>query len=119
MIRLLFVFLVLLSLVIPASASAQVTDDCSTMAATVSGLRECVQHAFAMGHITSAGVEQSLLAELDAAQAALNRGQPRVAIQLLQAFVHEVTAQSGKAIVAEHAAHLVEHAQMVIQSLQH
>ncbi len=60
----------------------------------------------------------SLLAKLDAAQAAEDRGQTGTAINLLGAFIHEVQAQAGKHIEATHAEHMVMHAQMVIQALK-
>ena len=70
-----------------------------------------------MGHITNQGVANALMSKLDAAQAALDRGQPAVAANILQAFIHQVEAQSGKHIVPEHAAHLIEHAQAVVAAL--
>jgi hypothetical protein len=57
------------------------------------------------------------LAELQAAQVALDRGRPRVAVALLEVFITEVRALSGKAIEPEHAAHMIEHARLVIQAL--
>jgi hypothetical protein len=84
---------------------------------TISSLRACVQHAADEGFIDNQGVTNSLLAKLDAAQAALDRGQTGVAINLLNAFIHEVQAQAGKHIQQEHAQHLVMHAQLVIQAL--
>jgi len=85
--------------------------------ATVESLRACVDHAAEMGHIHNQGVANSLLAKLYAAQDALNRGQPGVAVANLQAFIHEVEAQSGKQIGTEHAAHMVMHANDVIAAL--
>jgi hypothetical protein len=84
---------------------------------TVQSLRDCVVHAAAAGHIDSPGVTKSLLATIDAAQAALDRGQTNVAVNDLQAFIQIVEAQAGKHIVAEHAQHLIEHANMVITAL--
>ena len=86
--------------------------------ATIQALHHCVMHAYEMGHIDNVGVTQSLLAKLDAAQAAVDRGQPAVAVNLLQAFVQEVRAQAGQHIQAEHAAHMIMHAQQVIAALQ-
>jgi hypothetical protein len=62
-------------------------------------------------------VTQSRLAKLDATQAAVDRHQPDVAVKVLGACIHEVEAQAGEHIEAEHAQHLVEHAQLVIQTL--
>jgi hypothetical protein len=70
-----------------------------------------------MGFIDNQGVARSLLAKLDAAAAAAERGQPMVAVQAVQAFANEVTAQAGKHIEAEHADHMLTHAQVVIQAL--
>jgi hypothetical protein len=41
-----------------------------------------------------------------------------VAIHVLEAFVQQVAAQAGQHIAAEHAAHLLEHAQMAIDALR-
>ena len=87
------------------------------MDATVAALHDCVQHAADMGMIDNPGVAHSLLSKVEAAQAALDRGQPAVAVNKLRAFIHEVQAQAGKHIDAEHADHMVMHAQMVIDAL--
>jgi len=105
----------LLTMAAPAFANEEHT--CDHSATTIESLHHCVMHAFDMGHIAKAGVSDSLLAKLDAAQAAMDRGQPGVAIRLLYAFINEVNAQAGKSIGADHAAHLVEHAQNVIAGL--
>ena len=90
---------------------------CDHTGTTIASLHDCVMHAYDMGHITNNGAANSLLAKLDAAQAALDRGQPGVAVSLLHAFIDEVNAQAGKLIVADHAIHLVEHAGNVIKAL--
>ena len=105
----------------PALAAGEMT--CEHSGATmdplhaIASLHHCVMHAYDTGHVTNAGVAHSLMAKLDAAQAAFDRGHTDVAINLLNAFVNEVKAQSGKFIVADHAGHLVMHAQMVIMVL--
>ena len=109
--------LLVVSLLSTAPILAQGGDPCPQHDATVQALRECVVHAAAEGHITNAGVTQSLLAKLDAAQAALDRGQSNVALNQLGAFIAEVEAQAGEHIAAEHAAHMEDHAQQVIQAL--
>lgn len=98
------------------TASAQGNDSCPHEA-TIASLQTCVQHMEDTGFIDNHGVAKSLLAKLNAAQAAETRGQPGVAVQLLQAFSHEVRAQQDKHIEAEHAAHMLMHAQMVIEAL--
>ena len=108
--------LVMFGLLAPIPARAQAIGSCSEEA-TIQSLRMCVQHAAALGHIDNSGVARSLLAKLDAAQRAQGRSQNAVAIDILEAFVREVRAQSGKHILQEHAEHLLMHAQIVIQAL--
>ena len=91
MIRYALALILLLTLLLPATAAAQAVDDCP-MTPTIGALSACVQHAVDVGHITNKGVARSLLAELKTAQTALDRGQPRVAIVLLRVFVREVKA---------------------------
>ena len=108
--------LLVLSLIAPAPIRAQAMDECPHEA-TIQSLRMCVQHAAAHGHIDNQGVARSLLAKLDAAEAAQGRGQTEVAVNLLEAFVNEVQAQAGKHILQPHAEHLLMHAQAVIEAL--
>jgi hypothetical protein len=108
--------LIALGLAAPVPARAQEMDDCPH-APTIASLRTCVQHAADNGHIDNQGITRSLLAKLDAAEAALDRGQTEVAVKGLEAFVRELDAQTNKHIVAEHAAHLRMHAQAVIVAL--
>ena len=84
---------------------------------TIASLRGCVMHAREMGHIDNAGVVNSLLKKLDAAQAAENRGQLAVAVNQLEAFIHAVEAQLGKHIDADHGTHMIHHAHAVIAAL--
>ena len=109
-----FVALVGVGLLALGTAHAQTSDEC-VHAPTISSLRTCVQ---LVGFIDNQGVTNSLLAKLDAAQAALDRSQTGTAINLLNAFIHEVQAQAGKHIEQMHAEHLVMHAQIVIQALK-
>jgi|OpeIllAssembly_1097287.scaffolds.fasta_scaffold379678_1 hypothetical protein len=108
---------VVLSLVVAGPALAMDGHDCNGDMTTISSLHHCVDHALAMGYIDRAGVAASLHAELDAAQAALDRGQTDVATNLLDAFILQVSAQSGKHIDADHAAHMIHHAEMVQMAL--
>jgi hypothetical protein len=116
--RLLLIALTLfvLGLIAPVPARAQTMDD-YLHEATIQSLRACVHHAAEHGHIDNQGITRSLIAKLDAAQTAVDRGQPEVAVNRLEAFVREVRAQSGKHILQEHAEHLLMHAQAVIQAL--
>jgi FIMAH domain len=105
------------SLIATGTARAQTTDECG-QATTIASLVACVEHCAQQGFINNQGVTNSLLAKLDAAQAAQDSGQTSAAINDLRAFVHEVQAQAGKHIVQEHAQHMVMHAQLVIQALE-
>ena len=105
----------LLLLAAPAFAADDHT--CDHSGTTIESLMHCVKHAYDMDHIAKIGVADSLLAKLDAAQAAQGRGNAGAAINQLGAFINEVNAQAGKSIEAEHASHLVEHARNVIAAL--
>lgn len=90
---------------------------CPHGGATIADLMHCVDHAAMIGHIDGAGIVQSLLAKLDSAQAALNRGQAEVAVSKLYALTNQVEAQAGKHIAANHAPHSLDHIQRVIDAL--
>jgi hypothetical protein len=109
--------LVVLSMLVAAPALAQDNSTCTHDIPTIQALHDCVVECATMGHIDNQGVARSLLATLDVAQAAVQRGSPATAVKVLNAFIREVQAQSGKHIVAEHADHMVMHAQMVIAAL--
>lgn len=94
--------------------------DCS-MEPTVQSLQACVQHGADMGAIDNGGIATSLLAQLHSAELVLARDNPHArwtTINVLGAFIGEVEAQAGKHIDAEHAKHIVMHAQMVIDALR-
>lgn len=112
-----FVLLALLTAVLAVPAFASDEHMCSHDMNTVESLHHCVSHALDMGHITNAGVGRALLAQLDAVQAAVDRGQPAVAANLLNAFINQVQAQSGAQIDATHAEHMIMHAQTVMAAL--
>lgn len=57
---------------------------------------------------TSSGVADGLCAKLAAASAAANRGQTKAAHNILDAFAHQVSAQSGKALTATQAGILTD-----------
>jgi hypothetical protein len=71
-----------------------------------------------MGWIASDAMLHSLVVKLEAAQAAVDRGQPDVAIHNMESFIHEVEAQTGKALTVQGAEHLLHDAEWVIQSLR-
>jgi hypothetical protein len=108
--------LIALGLAAPVPARAQEMDECPHPP-TIASLQTCVQHAADAGHIDNRGVARSLIAKLDAALAAFDREQGAVTVNTLEAFIHELDAQTGKHIGAEHASHLRQHAQDVIGAL--
>jgi len=85
---------------------------------TIDTLEACVDHAADQGFINSRSVTRSLLAKLDSAENALRHERTSRAINMLNAFISEVRAQSGKHIVPMHAMGLVMHAQLVIDALE-
>ena len=109
--------LMLIGAVMTISPVASAMDCPSNMLPTIQGLRDCVQHAVDIGHISDSGIVTSLFAKIDAAQAAQDRGQSATAADILQAFIQEVNALAGVFIEAEHADHIVMHAQMVVTDL--
>ena len=116
--RLLIIALTLAACALPVARPlrAQPAEHCSHEP-TVSSLRACVQHAVDHGLLTDTGVAVSLLAKLDVAEAALGRGQPKVAVAVLDAFIRELGALAEVHLAAEHAAHLEMHARQVIAAL--
>jgi len=63
------------------------------------------------------GIVNSLDATLEAAQRALGRGQPHVAVNKLNALIQEVEAQTGRHITPEGAEILIRGAEYVIERL--
>jgi len=63
------------------------------------------------------GTENSLMAKLEGAKDALERGQPNVAINKLGSFINEVEAQRGKKLTDEQADLLIEYANRIISVL--
>ncbi len=73
-----------------------------------------VKSAVASGAIDNAGVGMALVAELNAAKAARTRGDCSAAANIYQAFVNDVSAQSGKDIASATADQLVSEAKFLI-----
>jgi len=112
-----FVLLMLfLAVALVSRAHASDGHDCNE--ATVVSLYVCVQQAIDDGHISNAGVGNSLLRKVDAALAAEDRGKPSVAARILEAFINEVDAQAGIHIDWVHADHMIAHAEHVISDLR-
>jgi uncharacterized protein DUF4394 len=77
-------------------------------------LKAEVQSALASGAISKAGVGSTLLDDLNAAQAARNRGQCKTAANIYQQFISDVKAQAGKSIATGTASQLIGVAQFLI-----
>jgi hypothetical protein len=71
-----------------------------------------------LGWVANRGIRMSLQAKLNAAAAALTRGQARVAVNTLTALLHEVDAQTGKHLTAEAAALLRFNTEYLIAQLR-
>ena len=69
------------------------------------------------GKIDNAGVYNALLSKLEAFEAGVGRGKNNSAANVLQAFINQVTAQSGKHITTEAAALLIADAEWIIAHL--
>jgi FIMAH domain len=95
-------------------ATAQM-DDCVMVLDT---LEMCITHHWEMGQIHSNGVYNSLLSKVASAVSANDRGQTSTAINILNAFINQVSAQSGKKIDFEAAEHMIMHANSAITDLQ-
>jgi hypothetical protein len=73
---------------------------------------------FDMGWIDLDGILHSLQVKLDAAQAAVDRGQPDVAINNLESFINEAEAQRGQHLTPAASDHLIKDANWIIASLR-
>lgn len=114
---LLMILVVIMALAIAVPAFADESHDCSHDGVTIESLHHCVHHAAEMGHISKPGIAASLIAKLNAAQAAYDKGNSATAVNILNAFISQVNAQSGKSIDPQHAGHLINHAMDVISHL--
>ena len=105
-----------LTVAAPALAADMVGCD-HPMEPTLESLHHCVMHAAEQGIVDNSGVATSLLSKVGAAQLAYDRGQSAAAAKIVQAFILELQAQSGKHIAPDHAQHMTDHAVMVIEAL--
>lgn len=111
-------FLLLSAAILVGAWAIPARADCpSMMAPTLEDLHHCVQHAATSGVIDNEGVATSLLAKVSAAEAAAAHGDLGAAVNILQAFINEVQAQSGVHIEADHAEHMIQHVGAVIDAL--
>lgn len=86
-------------------------------AVTIQSLADSVGMYYQEGLISNAGVYNSLLQKLAAAQAAWDRGQANVVSNVLNALINELVAQSGKNIDPDAAAVLKADAELVIDKM--
>ncbi len=111
---LLMALITVLTIAYISPASAQNEMECPP---TIEGLNECINHHYSQGDISNQGTYNSLLAKVDAAQAARDRGQVDTASNILNALIKQVSAQSSKNITPEVASHIIQHTQIVIEDL--
>jgi hypothetical protein len=83
----------------------------------IPSIRRELEDACARGEVSPGGVCRSLEAKLRAAQAALERGQPRTAANQLRAFIAELQAQRGKHVAEAAYLRLRAGAEAVIAAL--
>jgi hypothetical protein len=92
-------------------ASADVT---FTIVATYMSLKTTLQHFYHDGKIDNGGIFTSLYQKVNAAEAAMKRGQTAVAQKVMLAFIKEVMAQKGVHITPEAADLLIADAYAII-----
>lgn len=85
-----------------------------TIVVTPDSIKDDVTQFFADGKIRNQGLENSLLAKLDAAAAARARGNCNAAGNIYGAFIHELMAQSGNGVDATASAIMIADAQYLI-----
>jgi len=78
---------------------------------TPDSLAADVRGSLASGEITKAGVANTLLSALNAAQAARTRGQCKTAANIYQQFINDIAAQTGKSIAIATASRLTREAE--------
>lgn len=89
-----------------------------SVTATIKSLMTSVNRLYDEGKIDSRGLRNSLLAHLQAAQIAQNKGKTKAATIALRAFILQVQIQKGKHITADAATLLITDARWVIAHLK-
>lgn len=84
---------------------------------TIDELKATVEELGSQGHIDSQGIVQSLHAKLNVAQKLIDDGKIEQAKNILNTFINEIQAQSGKHITPEAAEILIESAEHIISNL--
>jgi hypothetical protein len=86
--------------------------------ATIQRMMSSMYKFYGEGKFTKVAIYKNLYNKLSLAQAALNKGQNKLVINHLNAFINEVQAQTGKSIDATAATVLITDAQYVIGKLK-
>ena len=81
---------------------------------TPESIKEDVRYFLSVGDIKNKGLANSLLAKLNAAARAIERDQCPTAINIYNAFIHELNAQSGKGVDPTAAAIMIADAEYLI-----
>jgi len=89
----------------------------SPLPRTIDELKTEIERLGSEDEIDNQGIVTSLLAKLDAAQKLIGDGKTDQALNLLNAFMNEAQAQSGKHITPEAAETLIESAEYVLSNL--
>jgi 5'-nucleotidase/UDP-sugar diphosphatase len=84
---------------------------------TIQSVKETLDIYYADGMINDAGVYNSLLQKLNAAQAAWDSSRANVVANVLNALMNEMEAQSGKHIDPDAASTLIANTQLIIDTM--
>ena len=106
---------IVLALLFAFTASVAAVHECS-MEEPLASLDECITHHYEDGELLTEGIYVSLVAKAVAAQGAAAEGDDARAVRLLEAFVREVHALSGRLVIGS-AVHLAHHAEMAIAEI--
>jgi 2',3'-cyclic-nucleotide 2'-phosphodiesterase (5'-nucleotidase family) len=87
-----------------------------TADATVESVMTALEEAYDAGELKNAGLYNSLMAKLSAAQDAINRGQANAAYNSLQAFLNHLAAQDAKNVPPDLAASLMEDVEWILEN---
>lgn len=96
------------------AANADMSAVTFTIIVTPDSIKDDVTQFLAAGAIKNSGLANSLLQKLDAAAKARAGGNCATAANIYQAFINELTAQSGKGVDATAAAIMIADAQYLI-----
>ncbi len=84
---------------------------------SVMSLHACVERVARERHVDDRNLADTLLAMVDATQAALDRGKTSAALIVLGAFTHALDEQTGRHVEPECGEYLRQHADHVIRAL--